>query len=741
MMLVALRACTAAHVASLSDLHPLQHEAAEQSGLASLRPPPVANLSALETAKVMLPSSQQEEEGAGGELQQAMAAWSVSTEGSNDAQEPSSDDLLCYGARYPDLKSAFGTDTHALLNHWNMHGKREGRDVYCQKHRVDLDAGSQSTQDLAAADKKTPGIFWVHIPKTDTSFGRTVLSYGCATAELFRWFDTTNAAAPLMHDCDLIMSAQQAELVNRKASRGSHSTWFHMPVPRTPDGSILASTKVVTLLRDPAARLKSVFEYLSRQVVEQGSPDNVTCCAHADRSLERDSGNSWGWDRATRQTALRAIVDGLQRNLTYEQRAQGFLEALPPAVLLGCQAKMLLGIGCHAAYNFSGTQLKRLRSVLDEIDFVGLSEQRVSSVCLFHAQFGGQVFDFEVDSDYLQPGKDKEALNFLGPFDGFMTVAHDPDVTLYQFAVERFNAHISALENASDADCIPVGAGKKCADTSRFSECMKHVEFEQQEPAPTGQLEQLNHLYEHGFPSNNLSRAGLLVHMQDKTEQHLFRPGASRFAGTNRAHVARGDTFWGSSLVNRAIPSLYNHECGIVLAPELAKVQCAYYVDMISWVQGCNRTGLGQADPLVDEWPARSKTRSPTRRLPHEVTRPRSTPYPPNELDEMMRMSFELHVDMLRADTLRANASALSRSDQEDALNVNASIQKWSETNARETQDASKSGEPLMPSYLGAWLVGRGMPYNEVLAARHSQARRPRLPPWHRQEPHACPLS
>ena len=66
MMLVALRACTAAHVASLSDLHPLQHEAAEQSGLASLRPPPVANLSALETAKVMLPSSQQEEEGTGG---------------------------------------------------------------------------------------------------------------------------------------------------------------------------------------------------------------------------------------------------------------------------------------------------------------------------------------------------------------------------------------------------------------------------------------------------------------------------------------------------------------------------------------------------------------------------------------------------------------------------------------------------------------------------------------------------
>eukprot|EP00908_Phaeocystis_cordata_P014041 Transcript_25147.p1 GENE.Transcript_25147~~Transcript_25147.p1 ORF type:complete len:1461 (-),score=286.79 Transcript_25147:2270-6652(-) len=43
-----------------------------------------------------------------------------------------SSDLLCYAARYPDLADAFGDDTEALLLHWSIHGKSEGRDAYCR---------------------------------------------------------------------------------------------------------------------------------------------------------------------------------------------------------------------------------------------------------------------------------------------------------------------------------------------------------------------------------------------------------------------------------------------------------------------------------------------------------------------------------------------------------------------------------------------------------------------------------
>ena len=47
------------------------------------------------------------------------------------AREPSSEDLLCYAARYPDLAANYGEDTGALLRHWNRHGRSEGRNPYC----------------------------------------------------------------------------------------------------------------------------------------------------------------------------------------------------------------------------------------------------------------------------------------------------------------------------------------------------------------------------------------------------------------------------------------------------------------------------------------------------------------------------------------------------------------------------------------------------------------------------------
>ena len=45
--------------------------------------------------------------------------------------EPTSDELLCYARRYPDIAAAFGNDTKALLRHYHTTGKAEGRDVHC----------------------------------------------------------------------------------------------------------------------------------------------------------------------------------------------------------------------------------------------------------------------------------------------------------------------------------------------------------------------------------------------------------------------------------------------------------------------------------------------------------------------------------------------------------------------------------------------------------------------------------
>jgi hypothetical protein len=55
--------------------------------------------------------------------------------------EPGVKELTCYVKRYPDLQNAFGTNynitnswNHTLyraLNHWNVFGKREGRNISC----------------------------------------------------------------------------------------------------------------------------------------------------------------------------------------------------------------------------------------------------------------------------------------------------------------------------------------------------------------------------------------------------------------------------------------------------------------------------------------------------------------------------------------------------------------------------------------------------------------------------------
>ena len=46
--------------------------------------------------------------------------------------KPTSEDLMCYSARYTDLGDAFGNDTDALLRHWERSGKSERRNVYCK---------------------------------------------------------------------------------------------------------------------------------------------------------------------------------------------------------------------------------------------------------------------------------------------------------------------------------------------------------------------------------------------------------------------------------------------------------------------------------------------------------------------------------------------------------------------------------------------------------------------------------
>jgi hypothetical protein len=98
-------------------------------------------------------------------------------------------------------------------------------------------------------------------------------------------------------------------------------------------------------------------------------------------------------------------------------------------------------------------------------------------------------------------------------------------------------------------------------------------------------------------------------------------------------------------LINRQMPGLYNHECGVILAPSEARVLCSYYADFVSWTEGCSRRGLGTGGLHL----TRRRWIDPTPMLDHKVSVPRDTPYPPELLKEMMTMSVELQEAQLSA--------------------------------------------------------------------------------------------
>ena len=152
-------------------------------------------------------------------------------------------------------------------------------------------------------------------------------------------------------------------------------------------------------------------------------------------------------------------------------------------------------------------------------------------------------------------------------------------------------------------------------------------------------LADINRLYDTGHPTNNISEAGLLIHQHDNTErkgENVYTPGW-KF----RYH-------WATSLINRQMPGLYNHECGVILAPNevrrtlnpnpnpkpnakpkpktnpkpnpnpnhQARVLCSYYADFVSWTEGCSRRGLGQGGLRL----TRRRWIDPTPVLDHEVS-------------------------------------------------------------------------------------------------------------------------
>jgi len=131
-------------------------------------------------------------------------------------------------------------------------------------------------------------------------------------------------------------------------------------------------------------------------------------------------------------------------------------------------------------------------------------------------------------------------------------------------------------------------------------------------------LGQINNMYRNGRPSSDLHLTGLFVHQHDNTE------GAE--AMVFEATTDEEKDWVATSIVNKGLPGMYNSECGVIIDPSAVEVQCSYYADMTSWSTGCDAAFLATSG-----W-----------HDPKAVSKVRETPFPPDQLMDMMKMSQEL---------------------------------------------------------------------------------------------------
>ena len=144
--------------------------------------------------------------------------------------------------------------------------------------------------------------------------------------------------------------------------------------------------------------------------------------------------------------------------------------------LYGCQTKMLIGRGCHEEHTLTRDEIERAKSFVarpEGIAFVGTLERYLESVCLFHAQYGGPLFSFEVFIDRPDADRVDHAIDFaeqtntishataeklrrkaMHPLpdassaDDFSGGSADPDNEIYEIAQDRFEAELEQNRDA-----------------------------------------------------------------------------------------------------------------------------------------------------------------------------------------------------------------------------------------------------------------------------------------------------
>jgi len=249
-----------------------------------------------------------------------------------------------------------------------------------------------------------PELVWLHIPKTGTSFVRTLWATHCPkliTCDVLSTSiigDTTaiHTGHGLAPNGMLWKNAfENACRFHNPRTHLVYSWGNHIPWNRkyAPYG--------VTLIRDPFDRLLSAFLFAGGHL--DPAPRNTT--------------------------ALRKWWSG---NIT---RYAQYIGAL------GCQTKEVAGNGCTEPLRITSSYVERAIEILQtDFKFVGLTEEYILSVKLYHKMFG-EGEPCEAESFNFRPGENyKTTLSETARRDIIENnlLEHEPDVFLHKAAKKIF---------------------------------------------------------------------------------------------------------------------------------------------------------------------------------------------------------------------------------------------------------------------------------------------------------------
>jgi hypothetical protein len=235
------------------------------------------------------------------------------------------------------------------------------------------------------AAERPDHIRWVHIPKTGTTFGNTVLHTMCQPMPDEAGFGEEATTDPFevpfqqmirKYGYGILKQCDENGLLDTNSIRG------HMPASYSRDEGYL-----VSMFREPYSRLYSEFKFV-----------NVTCSAIVRGEIEPEAAgivqaigldpyavlSMCGYDART-GSQLGWVGMDFNKFLT---ELQG---------LGGCQTKMILGRVCHDTAPVTDADLNLAISTMrTNFKYVGVMERWEESVKVFHQLYGGQTLPIEL---------------------------------------------------------------------------------------------------------------------------------------------------------------------------------------------------------------------------------------------------------------------------------------------------------------------------------------------------------